>query len=168
MLAIKTVMSGHDRIPVLIFDEIDTGIGGMLAGNVARALRDLRIAPGTLHFPPAPDSLVADHHYHVFKESLKRTHGDQGQAAFGRSSVWMRSPECSAATVRLRSSMRRSCWEEAIAWNFCFDLTLPRFNAAALSYRRGNHPGPVIVYLLIRDGRKKVGYIARRAYYLPW
>ncbi len=31
MLAIKSALAGNDRIPVLIFDEIDTGIGGEIA-----------------------------------------------------------------------------------------------------------------------------------------
>ncbi len=31
MLALKTVMAGSDRVPTLIFDEIDTGIGGRTA-----------------------------------------------------------------------------------------------------------------------------------------
>jgi DNA repair protein RecN (Recombination protein N) len=72
MLAIKTVMSGHDRIPVLIFDEIDTGIGGLLAGNVAEALADLAgthqvICISHLH----QIASLADHHYHVYKEPVK-------------------------------------------------------------------------------------------------
>lgn len=72
MLAIKTVMSGHDRIPVLIFDEIDTGIGGMLAGNVARALRDLAASHQVLCISHLHQiASVADHHFHVFKETLK-------------------------------------------------------------------------------------------------
>lgn len=41
MLAIKSVLADRDEIPVLIFDEIDTGIGGMLARNVAQSMKDL-------------------------------------------------------------------------------------------------------------------------------
>lgn len=41
MLAIKTVLSRKDSVPVLIFDEIDTGIGGTVAGAVGNAMRDL-------------------------------------------------------------------------------------------------------------------------------
>jgi DNA repair protein RecN (Recombination protein N) len=41
MLAIKSVLADRDEIPVLIFDEIDTGIGGMLARNVADTMKQL-------------------------------------------------------------------------------------------------------------------------------
>jgi DNA repair protein RecN (Recombination protein N) len=41
MLAMKGILAKGDRIPVLVFDEIDTGIGGNTAGTVARKLKDL-------------------------------------------------------------------------------------------------------------------------------
>jgi DNA repair protein RecN (Recombination protein N) len=42
MLAIKSILADADRIPVLIFDEVDTGISGRTAGSVGEKL--LRIA----------------------------------------------------------------------------------------------------------------------------
>jgi DNA repair protein RecN (Recombination protein N) len=39
MLAIKNVLAGVDRIPTLIFDEIDAGIGGEVALRVANQLK---------------------------------------------------------------------------------------------------------------------------------
>ncbi len=69
MLAIKTVMSGHDRIPILIFDEVDTGIGGMLAGNVAEALAQLAASHQVLCISHLHQiASLADHHFHVYKE----------------------------------------------------------------------------------------------------
>ena len=41
MLAIKSVLSEVDKIPVLIFDEIDTGISGIAAKSVAQKLRKI-------------------------------------------------------------------------------------------------------------------------------
>ncbi len=41
MLALKTVFADFDSIPVLIFDEIDSGIGGKTAEIVGRKLKDL-------------------------------------------------------------------------------------------------------------------------------
>jgi DNA repair protein RecN (Recombination protein N) len=41
MLAIKTVLADVDRIPVLVFDEIDTGIGGDVAAGMGQRLRVL-------------------------------------------------------------------------------------------------------------------------------
>ena len=39
MLAIKNVLSNVDNVPVLIFDEIDTGISGMAAKSVGEKLK---------------------------------------------------------------------------------------------------------------------------------
>ena len=72
MLAIKTVMSEHDHIPVLIFDEIDTGIGGVLAGSVASALRALAATHQVLCISHLHQiASVGDHHFQVHKESAK-------------------------------------------------------------------------------------------------
>lgn len=45
MLALKTVLAEGDRVPVLIFDEIDTGVGGAVAAAIGKRLRVL----GRLH-----------------------------------------------------------------------------------------------------------------------
>jgi DNA repair protein RecN (Recombination protein N) len=70
MLAIKTVLAAHDHIPILIFDEIDSGIGGMIAKEVARSLSALSASHqlfciSHLHQIAA----MADHHYHVYKDT---------------------------------------------------------------------------------------------------
>jgi len=41
MLAVKSVLADVDRIPVLVFDEIDAGIGGVVAGSVAAKLSEV-------------------------------------------------------------------------------------------------------------------------------
>ena len=41
MLAIKNVLSNVDNVPVLIFDEIDTGISGMAAKSVGEKLKSI-------------------------------------------------------------------------------------------------------------------------------
>jgi len=70
MLAIKTVMSTSDRIPVLIFDEIDTGIGGMLAKKVGQSLRALSKTHQVLCISHLHQiASLADHHFHVYKEA---------------------------------------------------------------------------------------------------
>ncbi|MEQ8331088.1 MAG: DNA repair protein RecN [Longimicrobiales bacterium] len=38
MLALKAILAEVDRVPVLVFDEIDAGIGGVVAADVARTL----------------------------------------------------------------------------------------------------------------------------------
>ncbi len=41
MLAVKSVLAEHDRIPVLVFDEIDANVGGEIGRAVGRKLRAL-------------------------------------------------------------------------------------------------------------------------------
>ena len=41
MLAVKTILARHDVVSTLIFDEIDTGIGGIIAGAVGDTLKAL-------------------------------------------------------------------------------------------------------------------------------
>jgi DNA repair protein RecN (Recombination protein N) len=41
MLALKVVLSAHDVVPTLVFDEIDQGIGGEVGGRVGEALKDV-------------------------------------------------------------------------------------------------------------------------------
>lgn len=41
MLALKTVLAERDHVPVLIFDEIDTGVGGAVAAAIGKRLRAL-------------------------------------------------------------------------------------------------------------------------------
>jgi DNA repair protein RecN (Recombination protein N) len=74
MLAIKTVFASTDRIPTVIFDEIDTG----LSGRVLQSMRDkLAILAGShqilciTHQPIIAS--IADNHIEVRKEHLKDT-----------------------------------------------------------------------------------------------
>jgi len=41
MLSLKSVLAGMDKIPVLVFDEVDTGISGRIAQKVGAALKSL-------------------------------------------------------------------------------------------------------------------------------
>jgi DNA repair protein RecN (Recombination protein N) len=41
MLALKSALARQDRVPTLVFDEIDSGIGGVVATAVARKLREV-------------------------------------------------------------------------------------------------------------------------------
>jgi DNA repair protein RecN (Recombination protein N) len=41
MLAIKVVLAGHDRIPVLVFDEIDANVGGEMGNAIGRKLAEV-------------------------------------------------------------------------------------------------------------------------------
>ena len=41
MLAIKSVLAGHDRIPILVFDEIDANVGGETSNYVGMKLSEV-------------------------------------------------------------------------------------------------------------------------------
>ena len=41
MLALKTILADNDQVPVLIFDEVDAGVGGAVAEVMGARLRDL-------------------------------------------------------------------------------------------------------------------------------
>ena len=41
MLALKSILAGIDELPVLVFDEIDAGVGGIVAGQVAARLEQV-------------------------------------------------------------------------------------------------------------------------------
>ncbi len=55
-LAIKQVLAEADATPTLVFDEVDTGIGGRSADPVGRSALDARAPPpGPVRHAPAPD-----------------------------------------------------------------------------------------------------------------
>ena len=72
MLAIKTVFASADRIPTLVFDEIDAGVGGAVANKVAQRLRELAESHQTLCITHLPQIAAAAHtHYYVSKTTVK-------------------------------------------------------------------------------------------------
>jgi DNA repair protein RecN (Recombination protein N) len=69
MLALKTIFAGIDQIPVLIFDEVDTGVSGRAAQAIAEKLANLsrnRQVFCVTHLPQVAS--MADAHYLIFKE----------------------------------------------------------------------------------------------------
>ena len=43
MLSLKSILAQSDKLPLLIFDEIDTGVSGRIAQKVGAALKNLAI-----------------------------------------------------------------------------------------------------------------------------
>lgn len=68
MLAFKTILAETDAIPVLIFDEIDTGISGRMAQAVAEKMADIARYHQVICITHLPQiSAMADRHYLVSK-----------------------------------------------------------------------------------------------------
>ena len=72
MLALKVVLSGADPVPTLIFDEIDSGIGGRAGGVVGRKLWGLTSAHQVLCVTHLPQiAAFADAHYRAQKRVVE-------------------------------------------------------------------------------------------------
>jgi len=76
MLAIQTLLAGKERIPTLVFDEIDANIGGETATVIGEKLREIGEIHQILcitHFPQV--AKCAEHHIQISKhEKQGRTH----------------------------------------------------------------------------------------------
>lgn len=72
MLALKAVLRAVDPLPILLFDEVDAGIGGRVATEVGRRLKEIADGRQVLvitHLPMI--AAPADHHFRVTKETRK-------------------------------------------------------------------------------------------------
>jgi DNA repair protein RecN (Recombination protein N) len=79
MLALKVALASRSAIPTVIFDEIDTGVGGAVAAAIGERLAKLSAHVQVLAITHAPQlAACAQNHFLVFKE-------DQG--TFMRTSV---------------------------------------------------------------------------------
>lgn len=69
-LSIQVVTSQYTHVPTLIFDEVDTGIGGGVAETVGRALRTLGAKHQVLAVTHLPQvAACGEHHWQVAKHS---------------------------------------------------------------------------------------------------
>jgi DNA repair protein RecN (Recombination protein N) len=69
MLALKTVLAEKDQVPVLVFDEVDTGVGGAVAAAMGTRLRKLGAFHQVFcitHLPQVASQ--AEHHLLVAKD----------------------------------------------------------------------------------------------------
>lgn len=69
MLAIKKVLADTDQIPILVFDEIDTGISGKTANSVANKLKRIAKNHQVMCISHLPNiAAMADYNYFISKE----------------------------------------------------------------------------------------------------
>jgi DNA repair protein RecN (Recombination protein N) len=71
MLALKTVLAQKDKLPLLIFDEIDTGVSGRIAQKVGQAIKSLSSHHQIIAITHLPQIAgLAEHHYSVDKNQI--------------------------------------------------------------------------------------------------
>ena len=71
MLALKTVLVQVDEIPTLLFDEIDSGIGGKVADVVGKKLKELSAFSQVICITHLPQiARFADRHFRVDKQVI--------------------------------------------------------------------------------------------------
>ena len=70
MLALKTILADRDRIPTVIFDEIDSGISGLTAQKVGAKLKEISKYRQVLLITHLPQiAAPADRHYEISKQT---------------------------------------------------------------------------------------------------
>ena len=73
MLAIKKVLAETDMIPILVFDEIDTGISGKAANSVAQKLKTIAKSHQIMCISHLPNiAAVADYNYYISKKVINQ------------------------------------------------------------------------------------------------
>ena len=86
MLAIKNVMAKTEKLPLLVFDEIDSGISGRIAQKVGKVLRELSSNHQIIAITHLPQiAAFGDKHYSIKKSlesdrvvsSIKRLQNDE-------------------------------------------------------------------------------------------
>jgi DNA repair protein RecN (Recombination protein N) len=72
MLAMKTILAGTDRVPILIFDEVDAGVGGAVAELMGTRLRALGTHHQVLCVTHWPQVASLAHRHYLIEKSIKR------------------------------------------------------------------------------------------------
>jgi DNA repair protein RecN (Recombination protein N) len=109
MLAVKTVLSQADRVPVLVFDEVDANIGGRVAVKVAEEMCAIARHHQVLCISHLPQiAAAAARHYRVSKEVADgRTHTAMALLdAAGREEELTRMLGAEAASATAREHVR--------------------------------------------------------------
>ncbi len=70
MLAFKSIIAGHDKVRTIIFDEIETGVGGETARQVAARLYSISTERQVISISHLPQiASLADRHFFIYKET---------------------------------------------------------------------------------------------------
>jgi DNA repair protein RecN (Recombination protein N) len=71
MLALKTILARVDRVPTLIFDEVDAGIGGRVGLQVGDTLRRVAKEHQVFAISHLPQIAARAHHHIVVAKGAK-------------------------------------------------------------------------------------------------
>ncbi len=71
MLALKAVLARHDKVPVLLFDEIDANLGGEMGGAVGRKLATVAGSHQVLCITHLPQVAVCGQHHLVVQKAIQ-------------------------------------------------------------------------------------------------
>ena len=70
MLSIKSVVSQHNYIPTLIFDEIDTGVSGEVAAKIGGIMQGMGTSLQLISITHLPQvASKAQHHFFIYKDN---------------------------------------------------------------------------------------------------
>ncbi|MEW6135847.1 MAG: DNA repair protein RecN [Bacteroidota bacterium] len=74
MLAIKSLISNKTLIPVIIFDEIDTGVSGGIADRTGKVMKQMATSMQVIAITHIPQiAALGDQHFIVFKDTQGQT-----------------------------------------------------------------------------------------------
>ncbi|MEM7261920.1 MAG: DNA repair protein RecN [Planctomycetota bacterium] len=108
MLAIESVLASADRTPILVFDEIDSGVGGRLGTEIGRKLREIGEQHQVFcvtHLPQV--ACFGEAHYHVDKTV------DDGRTRTSIQSLTGKKREAELATMIRGSAKSKTSLAEA-------------------------------------------------------
>jgi len=70
MLSLKSTLAKNDKLPLLIFDEIDVGVSGRIAQKVGKALKNLSTYHQVISITHLPQiASLAEHHFSIEKQT---------------------------------------------------------------------------------------------------
>ena len=74
MLAVKYILSKHQKLPTIMFDEIDTGVSGEISNKMASIMQDMSQYMQVFTITHLPQiAAKGAHHFKVFKEDRGAT-----------------------------------------------------------------------------------------------
>jgi DNA repair protein RecN (Recombination protein N) len=71
MLSVKAILARYKKLPTIIFDEIDTGVSGEIANQMARIMNEMSNSTQLLSITHLPQiAAKGENHIKVYKEDV--------------------------------------------------------------------------------------------------